>query len=161
MKVLSLLALLAVSTQAVTLNNWLSGDDVDHSDEFFEASMDGVGPPNKRYERVIPEWFATGVDDIFMRSMIKQYALEGKNKDGTPNGRFFLDEALLRSASDEVLDNNVHMPEKDRPKYLETYFPRTWLHFDVNGAGKIGVESVPQFMRFLASDQTLKLQPEE
>merc|ERR1712032_449084 len=42
--------------------------------------------------------------------------------------------------------------------YLGTYFKRTWDHFDVNKDGELGVESMPAFMRFLASDQTLNLQ---
>ena len=40
---------------------------------------------------------------------------------------------------------------------METYFPRTWAHYDVNKTGVIGVETIPMFMRFLASDQTLNL----
>tara|TARA_B110000914_G_C15258674_1_gene351957 strand:+ start:358 stop:525 length:168 start_codon:yes stop_codon:yes gene_type:complete len=42
-------------------------------------------------------------------------------------------------------------------EYLNTYFPRTFAHFDVNKQGAIGVEVMPQFMRFLASDQQMSL----
>jgi len=48
------------------------------------------------YARVTPARFAADSDDIFMRSMIEQYALEGKNKDGSPNGQFWIDEAGAR-----------------------------------------------------------------
>jgi len=34
---------------------------------------------------------------------------------------------------------------------------RTWAYYDVNKAGMIGIEVMPVFMRFLASDQTLSL----
>ena len=137
----------------------LRGDDEssDHSGEFFEAREDGTGPLDKKYERVVPAHFAEGSDDLFMRSMIKTYALEGKNKDGSPNGQFFMDEATTRAAASEVLETHKGLKGGAKNDYLKTYFPRTWAHFDVNKTGKVGVEVMPQFMRFLASDQTLTL----
>ena len=129
----------------------------DHSGEFFEAREHGTGPLDKKYERVVPTNFAEGSDDLFMRSMIKTYALEGKNKDGSPNGQFFMDEATTRAASGEVLETHKGLKGGAKQDYLKTYFPRTWAHFDVNKSGKVGVEVMPQFMRFLASDQTLSL----
>ena len=137
----------------------LEGDDEssDHSGEFFEAREHGTGPLDKKYERVVPSHFAEASDDLFMRSMIKTYALEGKNKDGSPNGQFFMDEATTRAASSEVLETHKGLKGGAKNDYLKTYFPRTWAHFDVNKTGKVGVEVMPQFMRFLASDQTLSL----
>jgi hypothetical protein len=129
----------------------------DHSGEFFEAREHGTGPLDKKYERQVPTNFAEGSDDLFMRSMIKTYALEGKNKDGSPNGQFFMDEATTRAASGEVLETHKGLKGGAKQDYLKTYFPRTWAHFDVNKGGKVGVEVMPQFMRFLASDQTLSL----
>jgi hypothetical protein len=92
-----------------------------------------------------------------MRSMITQYALEGKNKDGSPNGQFWMDEANTYAAAREVLETNKHITGKARDDYLKTYFPRTWAHFDVNRTGKIEVIKMPQFMRFLCSDQQMYL----
>jgi hypothetical protein len=137
----------------------LEGDDEssDHSGEFFEAREHGTGPLDKKYERVVPSHFAEASDDLFMRSMIKTYALEGKNKDGSPNGQFFMDEATTRAAASEVLETHKGLKGGAKNDYLKTYFPRTWAHFDVNKTGKVGVEVMPQFMRFLASDQTLSL----
>merc|ERR1719198_1947263 len=55
------------------------------------------------YERVTPTRFSSDSDDIFMRSMIENYALEEKTKvvehdDGTktggdPSGKFWMNEA--------------------------------------------------------------------
>jgi len=129
----------------------------DHSGEFFEAREHGTGPLDKKYERVVPTNFADASDDLFMRSMIKTYALEGKNKDGSPNGQFYMDEATTRAAAGEVLETHKGLTGGAKADYLKTYFPRTWAHFDVNKTGKLGVETMPQFMRFLASDQTLSL----
>merc|ERR1712071_197338 len=89
------------------------------------------------YKRVTTPRYSADTDDIFMRSMIEQYALEGKNKDGSPNGQFWINEAGARAASSEVLDTHRHLKGAERENYLKTYFPRTWAHFDVNKSGKI------------------------
>jgi hypothetical protein len=73
-------------------NVQLSADE----DKFFSASMNGHGGLGESvYERVIPAKYADG-GDSFMASMIENYALEQKNEDGSPNGRFFMDEATTR-----------------------------------------------------------------
>ena len=131
----------------------LQGDD---KPEFFEARDNGTGPLDKIYERVIPERYATGNDDLFMRSMITNYAREGKNEDGSPNGVFTLTEAQTRNAATEVIGTHMKLSGDELKSYLDTYFPRTWAHYDPNGAGSIAVETAPIFMRFLASDQTLQ-----
>jgi hypothetical protein len=134
----------------------LGDDDVDHSGEFFrstESDMLGDGG----YKRVTTPRFSADSDDIFMRSMIDQYALEGKNKDGSPNGQFWMDEALTRTAATEVLRTHRNLAGKELAAYLTTYFPRTWAHFDVNRSGKIEVIKMPQVMRFLSSDQQMYL----
>jgi len=107
--------------------------------------------------RVPPVRFSSDSDDLFMRSMIMKYAAEEKTDDGTPSGNFFLNEASARAASGEVLSSHKGLKGGDLKGYLDTYFPRTWAHFDVNGSGFIGVEVMPQFARFIASDQTLQL----
>ena len=143
-------ALLAVvSVQAVSLTA---------ESPFFEAREVGTGPLDKKYERVVPEHFSGDSDDLFMRSMINTYADEGKNGDGSPNGKFTLRESSARAAAAEVLSTHKGLSGAALADYLRTYFPRTWAHFDVNKVGRVGVEVVPQFMRFLASDQTLNLQ---
>ena len=89
--------------------------------------------------------------------MLKSYALEGKNKDGSPNGNFMIDEAAARAASREVLATHKGLTGQALINYMQTYFQKTWAHFDVNGSGKIEVIKMPQFMRFLASDQSMDL----
>ena len=125
--------------------------------DFFEARDNGTGPLDKKYERVLPVQFADASDDLFMRSMIMNYAREGKNEDGSPNGVFTMTEAQTRGAAAEVLGTHKKMDSAGVKEYLNTYFPRTWAHFDVNKVGFVGVETMPQFVRFLASDQQLSL----
>ena len=134
------------------------GDDEeeDHSGEFFPPHMhEMLGGGG--YERVVPANFAADSDDIFMRSMIQNYALEQKTKEGYPSGKFWIDEAGARAASQEVLVTNKKMNPADVPAYLEKYFAKAWGHFDVNRSGKIEVIKMPQFMRFLSSDQQMYL----
>ena len=133
-------------------------EEVDHSKEFFEARENGTGLLDHKYERVVPEHFANGGDDLFMKSMIMTYAQEGKNKDGSPNGKFFMTEAQTRAAASEVLETHKGLKGAAKADYLKTYFPRSWAHFDVTKAGMIGVEDMSMFMRFMASDQTMNLE---
>ena len=48
--------------------------------------QEGDGWITKSYTRVVPARFQTDNDDTFMRSMIMNYALELKTKDGDPTG---------------------------------------------------------------------------
>jgi hypothetical protein len=131
-------------------------DEVDHSGEYFQPGQhDMLGGGG--YQRVTPARFAGDGDDIFMRSMIEQYALEQKNKDGTPSGLFWMDEAATRAAAREVLETNCRLAGKARDNWLNTYFEKAWNHFDVNRTGKVEVIKMPQFMRFLCSDQQMYL----
>ena len=137
----------------------LRGDEeVDHSGEFYPVTAHGQSGAGE-YDRKTTSHFAADSDDIFMRSMIEQYALEGKNKDGSPNGQFWLDEAGAKAAAGEVLATNKGIKGGAADKYFATYWKKAWGHFDVNVVGKIEVIKAPQLMRFLASDQYMSLQP--
>ena len=133
-----------------------SDEEEDHSKEFFGAHESSKADDAK-YKRATPDRFSADSDDIFMRSMIETYALEGKNKDGSPNGNFVMDEATARAAASEVLATHKGMNGAALKSYLDTYFAKAWAHFDVNRTGKVEVIKMPQFMRFLASDQALSL----
>lgn len=130
----------------------------DASDEWFTAQQSGHGGlEGNTYQRVVPARFTSGGDDSFMKSMIEQYALEGKNKDGSPNGNFQMNESATRAAASEVLETHKKLTGKEKDEYLKTYFQRTWEHFDVNKTGMVEVLAMPSFMRFFASDQTMQL----
>ena len=147
---------LAAAVQETHMSYVQGDDEVDHSGEFFkvgEAGKLGGGG----YERVTTPRFAADSDDIFMRSMIEQYAQEGKNKDGSPNGQFWMSEANTRAAASEVLNTHRGLSGAARENYLKTYFPRSWAHFDVNRTGMIEAIKMPQLMRFLSSDQQMYL----
>merc|ERR1712110_744521 len=123
-----------------------------------QKTKDDLGDPLPidplKYNRVIPAHFTTGTDDIFQRSMLKTHAVEEKCK---PTGLFFLNEAGAKAAAKEVLATHKGLSGDALKTYLDTYFAKAWVQFDVNKAGLIEVSKAPQFMRFLASDQRLSL----
>ena len=120
--------------------------------EYFVPGFSGtIGA--SAYARVTPERFASDDDDIFMRSMIETYALEAKDKDGAPTGKFWMDKLATKAAASEVLCTHKKICGGDLTTYLDSYFSKAWGHFDVNQTGYIEVIKMPQLVRFLASDQ--------
>ena len=125
------------------------------------------GAANGQYERVITPHFSSDQDDIFMRSMIKKYAVEertdkvmaddGQISGGEPTGIFWITPKEAKWASEEVMKTHKGLSGQMLEDYISTYFQRTWDNFDVNKEGKIEVIKMPQFMRFLASDQFMSL----
>jgi hypothetical protein len=133
------------------------GDMPDKATEYFLAGEHGqLGA--REYERVVPARFAADSDDIFMRSMIANYAMEEKTDDGVPSAHFWMNESITRAAAREVLETHKNLHGDKLNTYLDTYFGKAWGHFDVNRTGMIEVIKMPQFMRFLASDQYMSLQ---
>merc|ERR1711990_461709 len=129
--------------------------------DYYTVADDGKAM-NGAYERVTTPRFAADSDDIFMRSMIQQYALEAKNcdEDGAncvPSGNFWMSESAPRAAAAEVLNTHKGLSGEALSSYLDTYFAKAWGHFDVNRVGYIEVIKSPQVMRFLCSDQYMSL----
>merc|ERR1719269_197132 len=102
-----------------------------------------------------------------MRSMIKKYAVEertdttdldyGTKIGGEPTGKFWMTQSTALAASKEVLNTHKGLSGDALSAYLDTYFAKAWAHFDVNQSGSIEVIKMPQFMRFLCSDQSMQL----
>ena len=131
----------------------------------WESVKDGAA--DGKYERVITPNFSADSDDIFMRSMIKNYAHEkrtpieelddGSKIGGEPTGSFWLSKKDMFRASKEVLGTHKGLSGGALSEYMDTYFEKAWSNFDVNGDGSVEVIKAPQFMRFLASDQGMSL----
>ena len=120
------------------------------------------GAAYKREDR-IPKAFADGDgDDLFMRSVYKNYALEGKTDDDgstprTPTGVFTLDETQAKALAKEVLGTHKGLSGNKFKEYMDTFWAKAWGHFDVNKTGEIPAAYAPQLVRFLASDQYFQL----
>ena len=147
---------------AAAFSSSSSGSDDDmnlqlQGDYFVPGDSGTIGA--KAYERVIPARFSSDSDDIFMRSMIENYALEAKtpktdtDPGGEPTGAFWMSKSAAFAASQEVLATHKGLTGEKLANYLKTYFDKAWGHFDVNQTGEIEVIKMPAFIRFLASDQ--------
>ena|ERR1719240_2136458 len=171
MKFTTLVCLLG-ATQAITL--WTTKGEIayfeedDAEGEAMNIQIDDWHPGQHEtlgasaYERVIPARFSTDDDDIFMRSMYNNYAIDkncaDKDEDPRPCGKFVMNESTMRAAASEVLCTHKGLCGGQLQEYLDTYFAKAWGHFDVNRTGEVEVIKSPQFMRFLASDQYMSLQ---
>ena len=78
-----------------------------------------------------------------MRSLINNYAIELKDKDGKPTGNFFLDQQGAKDVCNEVLLNNSHFKPDKAAGFMNEHFASTWDHFDVNKDGIVEVGRMP------------------
>ena len=75
---------------------------------------------------------------------------------------FMVDRVATIMADAECADKYVagaafHWYGANLKNYMDTYWAKAWGHFDVNQTGTIEVIKMPQFMRFLCSDQYMSL----
>merc|ERR1712151_1428740 len=111
----------------------------------WESVKDGAA--DGKYERVVTAHFSADNDDIFMRSMIKKYAVEertdsetlddGTKIGGEPTGKFWMTKSTSLAAAKEVLNTHKGLSGAALASYLDTYFDKAWAHFDVNKGGDI------------------------
>merc|ERR1711935_394047 len=162
----ALLGLAAARTTLFTTQGQVAY--VEEDDESAALQLDDWHPGQHEtlgasaYERVTPERFSGDSDDIFMRSMIQNYAIEkncaAPKADPVACGNFVMNKVTMRAAAGEVLATHKGLTGDKLQSYLATYFDKSFGHFDVNQTGEIEVMKAPQFMRFLASDQYMSLQ---
>merc|ERR1711934_30805 len=163
------IAALIASTQAITL--WTTTGEIAYVEEEPEATnlqiSDWIAGSSgtlgaAEYSRVTPARFSADSDDIFMRSMIQNYATElndaAPDAPPHPSGKFVLTESEAKAAASEVLCTHKALCADALQGYLGTYWAKAWGHFDVNRTGAIEVIKAPQLMRFLSSDQYMSLQ---
>jgi hypothetical protein len=109
-------------------------------------------PNGVEYIRNFPEQYDEDTPNKFMRSILVNYALEKKTEKGQPSGIFKMDKKNTMSASREVLTKYKKLAGKDLDDYMNSYFSRTWEHFDVNKDGMLDALDMTAFMKYLASD---------
>tara|TARA_B100000780_G_C20881889_1_gene350838 strand:- start:67 stop:645 length:579 start_codon:yes stop_codon:yes gene_type:complete len=86
--------------------------------------------------------FANDDDDIFMRSVLANYSTAGA-----------VSKAEATACASEVLCTHKKICGAELTSYLGAYLSKAWGHFDVNQSGSFEAIKMPQFIRFLASDQ--------
>ena len=82
---------------------------------------------------------------------------DGYKMGGEPTGSFWMSKSGTRLAAKEVLGTHKGLSGDKLRAYLDTYFDKAWENFDVNSDGSVEVIKMPQFMRFLCSDQYMSL----
>ena len=91
-----------------------------------------------------------------MRSVIQDFSTEGENKDG-PTGVFSLNEGQAKALGSKVLETKKGLKGEELEEYLNSYWAKTWRHYDVNQGGSIPAGYVLMMVRFLANDNSLML----
>jgi len=88
-----------------------------------------------------------------MRSVINNYAVEGRGDDGKPNGKFWITRSDMNTLAEEILSNNMGFGDASkRANYADARVPKIWAHFDMFNKGYLAVEVVPQFLRMLLGE---------
>ena len=132
-------------------------DEEDHSNEYFAAGEDGMSPMGVDYIRVLPDQWNEESGNKFMTTIIKNFALEQKTKEGKPSGTFKMDKSQTKNAGAMLIQKYKKLEGKAMSDYMGQYFDRTWEHFDVNGEGFIDIADMPAFAKYLVSDQSINL----
>ena len=115
----------------------------------FDGNLQG-GDWRDPYERVVPEHFDDATADTFTGHMIRDFAVEGQDKEtGKPNGKFYMDYAKTKAATYEVLDTHLGLKGEAANTHLAKYFDAVWDHYDVNKTGSLEAVELNHFMRDL------------
>ena len=129
--------------------------------DYFKADYDkfagttGFAP---EYTRDMPEQFSDlHKDDMFMNSMISNYSKEGRNPDGTKNGKFYVDREMGKKAAREVLNTHLKLSGKALDDYMTMNFDEKWNYWDVNHEDLIEADRMSTFFRDLCHDANLNI----
>ena len=129
---------------------------------------DSSDEPGAAYTRKVPvKYSMDGGGDVMVGSMIRTYAVEEKKCEdpalfGTsaacvPTGNFFVKKSSGKMAAKEVIGTHLGLKGTAAKSYLDEYYDKAWAHFDIAGAGLLGVDVMPSFYRFLCSNQSIEL----
>ena len=97
-------------------------------------------------------------DDMFMNSMITNYAHEARSEDGKPTGKFYLDRDNAFKASEEVVATHMNLKGQALKDYLAYNFDDAWNFYDVNHDNKVEADRMTTFFRYLCKNAALNLQ---
>ena len=122
---------------------------------------------NKPYTRSMPEMYRENnpwedmyktekvPHDRLMNSIIKNHAKEGKDQDGKPNGRFYVDKANALIMSKPFITKYLKLGEKNMDFFIANDFEDNINRFDVLGTGFIEAEQMGRFIQTLVHEPTL------
>jgi len=103
------------------------------------------------YARITPDNFANTDDDLFMRSLINTYSVEGNN-DNEPNAKFYLRRDGAFKVGQEIVGTHFGWTGEKRDQYVTSRLSELWGNYDVNGEGFIEVARGPPLFRTLLGE---------
>jgi len=83
-----------------------------------------------------------------MRSVIQNYAVEGKLADGSgPNGEFYLTRSAAEEVSKAVVKQHFGWTGEKNSSFVKSQLEKLWPHIDVLNEGFIDVEKASPLLR--------------
>lgn len=82
-----------------------------------------------------------------MNSIVSKLAIESRNEDGSPSGKFFMTKELTNQVAHEVVETHMHMTGADKDSYVEEKLNKLWPHYDNNNEGFVDADRVPPMLR--------------
>ena len=160
MKFFAIAAVAVGAVAAVKINRY--DKDYKHPGAGFPAAYDefpGTDEGAPKYDREMPVHFESKHDDdMFMNSMIEKYAYEGRNKDGSKNGKFYLDKEQGFRAAQEIVATHLGLTGDALKNYLIAYWDEAWEYYDVNRENKIEADRMTTLYRYLCKNARLNIQ---
>lgn len=132
-------------------NSWLvHEEDEKPKEKPYPYWMDGFGGYHT-YKRDTPDRFEEEADDTLMRSLYKNYATEGE-KDGLPNGHFWVTKADGKRVAKEVVQTHLGLKGDKADGYLNENFASIWAKYDVNEEDRVEIDRMPMFLRAICGN---------
>ena len=100
------------------------------------------------YDREVPAKYDT---DLFMKSLVSTYAIEGKGADGK-NGHFFMTKDITKAACNEVVESHLGFKGAKKDTFIGERFDKLWAHYDILKDGYIEVERAAPLIRSLIGE---------
>jgi len=86
-----------------------------------------------------------------MRSMITNYAVEGKTDD-EPNGKFYIKRDAAEEAAKEVVGTHFKWDGEKRDQYVKQRMGEFWPNHDVNNEGFIDAAQAPVLLKSILGE---------
>lgn len=101
------------------------------------------------YDREVPDKFQ---GDLLMNSIVSKWAIEGKNEDGSKNGKFFMTKDLTREVASEVVQTHMGMTGSAKDAYVNEKLDELWKKYDNLNEGFVPAERIPVLLKSMVGE---------
>merc|ERR1712159_391472 len=102
--------------------------------------------------RSVPSQFSEGKDDLLVKSLIQNYAVEAIDADGAPNGDFYLTKDGAKDAASEIVETHLGYTGDKADAFINANFERAWNHADLLKNGFLTVEEGPAIFKSMLGE---------